>query len=265
MERQYRDASNLNARVTLQARFSTNAYGWHRWVFDRLELPPRARLLELGCGPGLLWRENLERVPEGWSMTLTDASPGMLGEAERHLGADRRFAFQVVDAQKIPFEGSAFDAVVANNMLYQVPDLARALSEIARVLKPGGSLYATTVGRDHMREMGWMLTALDPDHPPDELIWYYLKFNLENAAEHLSRLFSEVSLIRYEDALSVTETRALVDYLFSTPIVQSAADRTSKEEFHGRVVALETAIQWDLASRGEIQISKQTGMFVARR
>lgn len=264
VERQYRDASNLNARVALQARFSTNAYGWQRWVFDKLELPPEARVLELGCGPGLLWRENLDRVPEGWSVTLTDASPGMLAEAESHLGDDSRFTFRVVDAREIPFEDGSVGAVVANNMLYHVPDLQRALSEIARVLESGGSLYATTVGRDHLFEMGPLLTVLDPSHPPEEPIWYYLAFNLENGAEQLSRLFPEVSLLPYEDALVVTEAQPLVDYLLSTPTAQAVADRTTEVEFRDRVAALTTALERELASRGEIRISKHTGMFVAR-
>jgi ubiquinone/menaquinone biosynthesis C-methylase UbiE len=263
VQEQYRDGSNLNARIALQARFSTNPYGWQRWVFDRLELPPEARLLELGCGPGLLWRENLDRLPEGWTITLTDASPGMLGEAQDGLGADPRFRFRVVDAQRIPFESGAFDAVVANNMLYHVPDLPRALSGIACVLGPGGSLYAATVGRGHLREMGWMLAVLDPAHPPEEPIWYYLKFDLENGAEQLSGYFSEVSFVPYEDALAITEAKPLVDYLLSTPIAQSA--RRAEDEFHDRVSALTAMLERDLAARGEIRISKQTGMFIARR
>lgn len=265
VERQYRDGSNLSARVTLQARFSTNAYGWQRWVFDQLELPPEAHLLELGCGPGHLWRENLDRVPEGWRVTLTDASPGMLAEADAELNADPRFHFEVIDAQEITFEDATFDAVVANHMLYHVPEPPRALSEAARVLQPGRSLYATTVGLEHMRELGPLLAVLDPSHPPHEPIWYYLPFNLENGAKHLSEHFSEVSLLPYEDALIVTEAQPLVDYLLSTPIAQSAADRSGGGEFHDRVTALRTALERELASRGEIRISKHTGMFVARR
>jgi ubiquinone/menaquinone biosynthesis C-methylase UbiE len=264
VEIQYRDASNLNARVALQTRFSTNAYGWQRWVFDKFGLPPEARVLELGCGPGLLWRENLGRIPEGWSVTLTDASPGMLAEAESHLGEDSRFAFRVVDAREIPFEDGSFGAVVANIMLYHVPDLPRALSEVARVLVPGGSLYATTVGRDHLLEMSPFLAVLDPSHPPDEPIWHYLPFNLENGAEQLSRLFPEASLLPYEDALVVTEAKPLVDYLLSTPTAQAAADRSTDEEFRERVSALRTTLERELASQGGIRISKHTGMFVAR-
>ena len=59
-----------------------NPYGWFRWVFDALvKLPADARLLELGCGHGLLWKENIDRIPAGWHITLSDLSPGMLDAA----------------------------------------------------------------------------------------------------------------------------------------------------------------------------------------
>src|SRR5437867_1062098 len=100
---QYQDATNLTARIRLHARFSTNRYGWTRWLFDQLRLGPDARVLELGCGPGHLWRENMEHIPEGWEVTLTDFSAGMLREAHGNLGGGRPFRFMVVDAQAIPF------------------------------------------------------------------------------------------------------------------------------------------------------------------
>ena len=51
---QYRDASKLQARMGVHERYSVNQYGWHRWVFDQLDLPPQSRVLELGCGPAIL-------------------------------------------------------------------------------------------------------------------------------------------------------------------------------------------------------------------
>ena len=73
------------------------------------------------------------------------------GEGLRHT--DLQFTFEVVDAQLIPYEKHTFNVVIANYMLYHVPDLAKALSEIRRVLQPKGRLYATTVGLNQMAEL----------------------------------------------------------------------------------------------------------------
>ena len=51
---QYRNAANLDARIDLHSRFSTNPLNWYRWLFDHLALPEGARVLELGCGPAKL-------------------------------------------------------------------------------------------------------------------------------------------------------------------------------------------------------------------
>jgi ubiquinone/menaquinone biosynthesis C-methylase UbiE len=152
---QYRDSSNLDARASIHQRFSTNSYGWFRWVFDVLvKLPENARILELGCGNGLLWKENASRIPAGWNITLSDFSSGMLDAAWRNLVVTgHAFQFKEIDAQSIPYEDETFDAVIANHMLYHVPDRPKGIAEIRRVLKPGGCLFATTVGKDHMQEM----------------------------------------------------------------------------------------------------------------
>jgi len=83
---QYKNASNLNARVQLHDRFSTNKYGWHRWVFDQIRCPPKSRILELGCGTGLLWAKNRDRIPAEWDLVLSDFSPGMLRETQSEIG-----------------------------------------------------------------------------------------------------------------------------------------------------------------------------------
>jgi hypothetical protein len=75
---QYCTTSNLKARIALHQRFSTNPYGWLRWVFDQFRLPLQCRLVELGGGTGDLWVENQFRIPTGWAITLSDASMGMV-------------------------------------------------------------------------------------------------------------------------------------------------------------------------------------------
>src|SRR5207249_3059431 len=152
----------------------------HRWVFDRICLPAKARVLELGCGPGTLWRENGERIPADWEITLTDFSPGMVQEARHNLrDVPRNFAFALADAQAIPYPSGSFDAVIANHMLYHVPDRERALSEVQRVLQPGGRLYAATCGQTHLRELHDRVQQAAPDLPPHADLWS-ATFNLEN-------------------------------------------------------------------------------------
>ena len=211
---QYKDSSNLDARVAIHQRFSTNSYGWHSWVFDKLlTLPENAKILELGCGPGYLWKEKMSRIPAGWSITLSDLSPGMLDAAWRNLVVTgRAFQFKEIDAQSIPFEDETFDAVVANHMLYHVPDRPRAIAEIKRVLKAGGRLIATTVGENHMKEMNDWLTRVSGGQLSG---MYSLPFVLENGGEQLGEFFDSVSLFRYQDSLEVTEVEPVIAYLRS--------------------------------------------------
>jgi ubiquinone/menaquinone biosynthesis C-methylase UbiE len=255
-ERQYHNASKLNDRIQIHVRFSTNAYGWLPWVFDQFNLPARSRVLELGCGPAHLWAQNIERVPAGWEITLSDFSPGMLGEARRTLaGAVRPFAFEVVDAQAIPFAGAAFDAVIANHMLYHVPDRPRALAEIRRVLRPGGRLYASTIGEAHLRELHELARRFDP-----ALAWWGGQstdtFTLENGAAQIERLFSRVAARRYEDALVVNEAEPIVAFVAS-------GDPSGLLEGERRA-AFRAFVERELAaSGGAIQIQKDSGLFEA--
>ncbi len=74
---EYKDASNLNARILIHKRFSTNPYGWFNWVFDTLgRLPMDASILELGCGSAEMWVNVADKIPVNWNITLSDLSPG---------------------------------------------------------------------------------------------------------------------------------------------------------------------------------------------
>ena len=145
---QYRDASNLDARIQLHRRFSVNKYGWIRWVFDRLDLPPMCRILDLGCGPANLWAENLQRIPAGWDITLTDFSPGMLEKAQENLGeSERPFSFDTVDAQDIPHDDASFDTVICTVSVEYLAEPVEVFREVSRVLKQDGRFIVTFSNR----------------------------------------------------------------------------------------------------------------------
>jgi ubiquinone/menaquinone biosynthesis C-methylase UbiE len=252
---QYRNAANLYARIRLHKRFSLNKYSWSRWIFDQITAAPESNILELGCGPGILWLQNLDRLPEQWHITLSDFSPGMLQEAQQRLrDAGRSFAFRVIDAQSIPFAEASFDVVIANHMLYHVPELARALAEISRVLKPGGRLYASTIGETHLREIDKLIQQVVPDTG-----WWGNKvntsFTLEKGREVLSPYFSQIALKRYEDVLVVTEAEPLIAYVLSG---------TAKAVLVGdKLNAFSNFVEQELATQGAIRITKDSGLFEA--
>lgn len=253
---QYRDGANLGARAQLHARFSTNRLGWQRWCFERLALPPNARVLELGCGPGWSWRENRERIPPGWALTLTDLSPGMLDEARANLSElGRPLRFECVDARALPFADASYDAVIAHHMLYHVPDRSRALGEIARVLAPGGCLYAATNGSQNMIELDELVAQAAPELGRGAVFVHAQEFTLENGAHQLLAHFSDVRASWFDDELAVTEVEPLVAYVLSANAGLTAP----------RVAELRKLIAARLAAQGVLCIRKSVGMFEARQ
>jgi SAM-dependent methyltransferase len=254
LREQYVDGRNLNARMELHRRFSTNPYGWMRWVFDQFSFAPGARVLELGCGTGFTWKANAGRVDASWRMVLADLSFGMLREARVNLGhLESRVSFAQIDAQGLPFGDGTFDAVVANHMLYHVADRDRAVSEIRRVLRPEGTFYATANGAAHLREL-------------DQIVGQFIerssifdknaqRFGLETGESQLRRHFGRVELRRYQDSLLVTEAQPLVDY------ARSSMTGMTEEELS----AMHAYVEDQVDQRGSIHISKDAGMFISRR
>jgi SAM-dependent methyltransferase len=112
-------------------------------------LAPR-RVLEVGCGTG----DFSHRVRDalGGVFVAVDLSLRMAA-----LTKGRGLVAQVADVEGLPFPDSQFDAVLANRMLYHVPDLGRGLQEIVRVLRPGGCLVAVTYSERHLEELARLL------------------------------------------------------------------------------------------------------------
>ncbi len=219
---QYSTAANLQARINLHQRFHTNSYPWQAWAYDMLALEPGLQVLEVGCGPGGLWADNAERIPERTTLVLGDLSLGMLRTATRNIAeagrdfreAEIRFEGLTLDAQHIPFPAAYFDVVVANHMLYHAPNIEKAVAEFRRVVKPVGRLFCATNGWGHMRQIndliaGWVQNAV-PGH-----LHQVRRFSLENGQEILKANFSEVKTCIYEDHLHITEVQPVLDYIAS--------------------------------------------------
>jgi ubiquinone/menaquinone biosynthesis C-methylase UbiE len=252
---QYHTSDKLNARIRLHVGFSTNDYGWFRWVFDHFHLEKECRVLELGSGPGDMWLENINRIPEGWEITLSDFSHGMVAKLHERLATQKHsLGFGVIDAQSIPFGDEVFDIVIANHCIYHFPDRLEAFSEIKRVLKSDGIFYATTVGKSHLLEMTELVarfgTGIEDNFKHEEN-----PFTLESGAAQLSASFSEVEAHRFPDSLLVNEAAPLVDFIFSTARLEM--DERLRADF---TAFTESEI---LKNGGAIRIQKDSGIFIS--
>lgn len=253
---QYENASNLRARMNIHEMYSVNKYGWMRWCFDKLNMPNKSKILELGCGDASLWKKNKQRITSGLDITLSDFSKGMLNDAKINLGKEsENFKFQIIDAQDIPYDDCSFDIVIANHMLYHVDNIGKALSEIYRVLKPDGYFYSSTVGENHMIEIRNIMVKFKSETMDIRSSDITSRFKLENGSDKLEKLFDNIKMKRYKDNLIVTEVTPIIDYIFSMP---GNVRQSFNEE---RLYKLTKYLEARIATEGGIYITKDTGFF----
>ncbi len=119
---QYQNSSNLEKRISIHV-YNTNEEKYMHWVFRNMDLQPGMRILEIGCGTGLLWCDNIQKLPRGLRITLTDRSEGMLEQTKSNLKAyevilkekDIVIEFQVLDANELQLEARSMDVIIANH------------------------------------------------------------------------------------------------------------------------------------------------------
>lgn len=250
---QYKNAKNLNDRISLHEKYSTNKQGWFNWLFNQIDFSKVNRLLELGCGNGKLWQENRIEL-RNREIFLSDISEGMVEEVRNKLGSD--FNCIVVDAEKIPFKDSYFDTIIANHVLFYLNDLNLGLKEIDRVLKSDGILYCSTYGKNHMKEITEIVQNFDSRINLSNHSLYDI-FGLENGESILSKYFSNIQRIDYQDSLEITESKPLIDYIMSCHGNQNEILGPRLNEFKEYIEEL-------LKNSGKIVVTKQAGLFVCK-
>lgn len=130
-------------------------------ALDGARVTSATRLLDAGCGAGLL---GLLASLRGAQVTTLDASPALLSIARQRLpGSDVREG----DLEALPFADASFDAVAAVNSLFYAEDMRTAMSELVRVVRPGGRVMVTAWGPPERCEfLTAVMPALGPLLPP---------------------------------------------------------------------------------------------------
>ena len=215
LKNQYQNASNISSRINLHSLYSVNKEGWFPWIFSKCQIHAGMRILELGCGDGALWTQNLSRLPKDVHITLSDISEGMLRDARRAIGGkDARFSFCTFDCHSIPESLGTFDLVIANHVLFYCEDIGKVCQSVKRVLNPGGKFLCSTYGSLHMREVSLLVQSFDERIvlSADSL---YERFGRENGSAILSPYFGRITWESYKDELIVTDAEPLISYILS--------------------------------------------------
>ncbi|WP_299969651.1 class I SAM-dependent methyltransferase [uncultured Roseobacter sp.] len=251
---QYATNSNLTKRANLHVAYSR--VGWFDWLARRMALPEGAAVLDVGCGPGWMWRRMGASLAPGLRLTLLDTSSAMVKEAQAALAAETHWgSVEGVegDALDLPFAAESFDAVVMMHMLYHVPDIPAALAEAARVLRRGGRIYTTTNTCENLVELTEMTGTVFGVEPYDIAA---MIFSLDDAERLLARDFEAVTRHDLQEAYRCDDADIILDFLLSMP----PANAGTPEQKSALRALVETRLE---SAGGVIAASKQTGLVAA--
>ena len=253
LKTQYQNAANITARIRLHSLYSTNPLGWFVWLYQQASIQDGMKILEIGCGNGALWQQNLSVLPPHVQIVLSDISAGMIHDVQNRFRNDARFSCMVFDAAHMPFDDNTFDLVIANHMLFYCDDLSQVLQECARVLKVNGHLEASTYSSRHMKEITELVQSFSPQIvlSKDKL---YEKFGLDHGAQLLSPYFRDIERRKYQDSIVLHEAAPLIAYILSCHGNQNQLLLDRYKEFHDYVVKM---------TAGGFTITKDAGVFLA--
>ena len=253
LKTQYQNAANITARIRLHSLYSTNPLGWFVWLYQQESIQDGMKILEIGCGNGALWQQNLSVLPPHVQIVLSDISAGMIHDVQNRFRNDARFSCMVFDAAHMPFDDNTFDLVIANHMLFYCDDLSQVLQECARVLKVNGHLEASTYSSRHMKEITELVQSFSPQIvlSKDKL---YEKFGLDHGAQLLSPYFRDIERRKYQDSIVLHEAEPLIAYILSCHGNQNQLLLDRYKEFHDYVVKM---------TAGGFTITKDAGVFLA--
>lgn len=138
-------------------------------LVSRLASQPLARVLEIAAGTGVVTRRLASVLPESVSIVATDLNQAMLNLASE-VGTKRPVEWRQADAMQLPFDDSAFDAVVCQFGVMFFPEKSKAFSEARRVLRSGGVFMFNVWDRIEENEFAHTVTkaleSLFPKDPP---------------------------------------------------------------------------------------------------
>lgn len=265
VRRQYATDERIRVRQQIHDKYSVPRIDFAAWALGNFAWRGDERVLDVGTGIGQYYSTLKRRYVEIEYHGI-DLSPWMLGKhPARHILND---PLLLADAQSLPYGDETFDLVMANHMLYHVPDVEAALLEFRRVLKSDGVLMVATNSQQSMPELQVLMrraiilltrtsaSQIQPPVPASDL------FALENGSRLLARHFYAV--VRYDlpGTLVFREIDPLMAYLESTRDLREP-QLPSDVAWDDVMVIMRQQITHLINHLGELVVNKLSGVLLA--
>ena len=261
VRQEYASADSLRLRQSIHEKYTVPQINYVDWVLSSIALRGDERVLDIGCGAGFYHETLHDRWPN-IDYTGIDFSAGMLS---KHPAQN---TLSQADAQATPFADHTFDVIMANHMIYHLPDTEKAITEFRRILKPGGILMAATNSVQSMPELQVLMrraillltrssgSQIQPPAHPSEL------FALENGTRELSRQFYAVVRHDLPSRLVFPEIEPVMRYLESTRTLRES-QLPEDVAWEDVMMIMEQQITHLVNHLGEMVVNKLTGVLVA--
>lgn len=260
IENQYATTDNLNRRITIH-QYNTSTVNWMEWVFDHLHIEEGMKILEIGCGNGLLWETNITRLPPDLEIYVSDYSEGMLESIKKCFNKHEaelikkniQIHYRQEDSNNLQLDDMKFDLIIANHMLYHLEQMEDCLLKLRKALQKDGYLICSTIGNGHMKEL--MDLVYEYDNTIDNTLDLCVKrFSLQNGKTQLSKVFDQIERYDFDSNLIVDNAKVIWDYVYSFPCnAPVILERTGD--------VLMQMIMDHIDKEGAFLIHKETGLF----
>jgi ubiquinone/menaquinone biosynthesis C-methylase UbiE len=264
LQYQYGSTEKLKIRQETHRLYSERNDKFMPWVLDMLEPSPGDRLADIGCGPGAYFNAIAKRN-SGASLSVLgiDMSTAMLTEAgQRGAAAGITLSTLQADTQFLPLANDCCQRVMANHILYHVPDQVAALSEMARILTPGGRIVLVTNAADASQVLE------DAHEEAAHKLGLTCPVGLDErfSLDHLNlvqSVFPNASVVIREDAFLFPDSASALRY-YATGMIDRVeplpADGSHRANLLPLVAARLDAI---IAEQDQLRVPKNSGCFVA--
>ncbi len=257
LDYQYGTAEKLRIRQEAHRLYSETPTDYAAWLFGHLDAQPGQLVLDVGCGPGTFY-PTLHKF--GVKILALDASLGMVKEVQAQ-GMANQWPVQA-NAERLPVSDASCDRVMSNHMLYHVPDQVAALTEMRRVLRPGGRvLISTNSQNNHIELLDLHRSAVAQ-----------LGFAASPSTEHrfntghldlVRSAFPSAVLHEQHAAFAFPTTASALAY-YASGIIDLVEPRPEDDSHHPQLLAILGAqIDAIIAEKGVFRVYKGVGVFVA--